>query len=306
MKYLVTGGAGFIGSSIVRKLLSDGQSVRVLDDFSSGKEENLSDIINDIELIRGDIRDNSTVKNAVNKIDYVLHQAAIASVPRSVEDPVTSNAVNIDGTLLILEASKQAGVKRLVMASSAAIYGESEELPKHEEMIPSPLSPYAITKITNEYYCRAYWNLYGFEAVCLRYFNIFGPRQDPNGDYAPVIPKFINCLRDGKTPIVFGDGEQSRDFIYIDNAVSANLLALKADGMAGDVFNVAAGTPITLNQLLDKLREIMGSDLKARYEPARTGDIRHSYADVAKIKKCGYNLSVDFDEGLRQTVKFFA
>lgn len=305
MNYLVTGGAGFIGSTIVRRLLSDGHAVRVLDDFSTGLKENLTEVIDDIELITGDIRDFDTVAKAVKKIDFVLHQAAVPSVPKSVNDPITSNSANINGTLHVLEASRKADVKRVVIASSSSVYGESEELPKHEGMVPLPLSPYAITKLTGEYYCRVFWQLYGFETVALRYFNIFGPRQDPNGDYAPVIPKFITAIQEGVAPIVFGDGEQSRDFTFVDNAVAANLMAATADGMAGEAFNVACGAQFTLNQLLDKLRAILGSDQQARYDPTRVGDIMHSYADITKIRKVGYKPVVEFDDGLARTVEFF-
>lgn len=305
MNYLVTGGAGFIGSTIVRRLLSDGHAVRVLDDFSTGLKENLTEVIDDIELITGDIRDFDIVAKAVKKIDFVLHQAAVPSVPKSVNDPITSNSANINGTLHVLEASRKADVKRVVIASSSSVYGESEELPKHEGMVPSPLSPYAITKLTGEYYCRVFWQLYGFETVALRYFNIFGPRQDPNGDYAPVIPKFITAIQEGVAPIVFGDGEQSRDFTFVDNAVAANLMAATADGMAGEAFNVACGAQFTLNQLLDKLRAILGSDQQARYDPPRVGDIMHSYADITKIRKVGYKPVVEFDDGLARTVEFF-
>lgn len=305
MNYLVTGGAGFIGSTIVRRLLSDGHAVRVLDDFSTGLKENLTEVIDDIELITGDIRDFDIVAKAVKKIDFVLHQAAVPSVPKSVNDPITSNSANIDGTLHVLEASRKADVKRVVIASSSSVYGESEELPKHEGMVPLPLSPYAITKLTGEYYCRVFWQLYGFETVALRYFNIFGPRQDPNGDYAPVIPKFITAIQEGVAPIVFGDGEQSRDFTFVDNAVAANLMAATADGMAGEAFNVACGAQFTLNQLLDKLRAILGSDQQARYDPTRVGDIMHSYADITKIRKVGYKPVVEFDDGLARTVEFF-
>jgi UDP-glucose 4-epimerase len=245
------------------------------------------------------------VAEAVKGIDYVLHQAALPSVPRSVEDPITSNAVNIDGTLYLLQAAREAGVKKFVMASSSSVYGESEELPKHEGMTPSPLSPYAITKLTNEYYLKVYWQLYGFPTVALRYFNIFGPRQDPKSDYAAVVPRFITDLLTGKQPTVFGDGEQSRDFTYIDNCVQANILAATSDDIVGDYFNVAVGGQYTLNQLLDMLREIIGSDIKAKYDPPRTGDILHSYASIDKLKTLGYKPSVDFKEGLKRTVDFY-
>ena len=305
MKYLVTGGAGFIGSNIARQLIENGETVRVLDDFSTGHRENLAAIADKIELIEGDIRDLPTTKEAVDGVDYVLHQAALASVPRSVKDPLSSNAVNVSGTLNLLEAAKNAGVKKFVMASSSSVYGESEELPKHEKMRPDPLSPYAVTKLTNEYYLKVFWELHRFPTVALRYFNIFGPNQDPKSEYAAVIPKFITALLNGKQPVVFGDGEQSRDFTYIDNCVQANLLAATNDEIVGDAFNVAIGGQYTLNQTLDFLREIIGSDIQAKYDPPRDGDILHSYAATSKLEKFGYKPTVDFKEGLRRTVEFY-
>ena len=305
MSYLITGGAGFIGSNIARALVQKNENVRILDNFSSGNIENLTDISDRVEVIDGDIRDYWTVVEAVKGIDYILHQAALPSVPRSVKNPLTSNTVNINGTLNVLEAAKNAGVKKMVMASSSSVYGESEELPKHEKMIPSPLSPYAITKLTNEYYAKVYWQLYKFPTVCLRYFNIFGPYQDPNSEYAAVIPKFITSLMLGKKPIVFGDGEQSRDFTYIDNCVQANLLAATNDDIVGDYFNVACGGQFTLNELLDELRNIIGVDTPAEYQPAREGDIKHSFASVEKLHNFGYNPAIGFKEGLVKTVDFF-
>ncbi len=305
MKYLVTGGAGFIGSNIVRRLLRDGHTVRVLDNFSSGKRENLEEIASEIEILDGDIRDFWTCVRAVRSIDIVLHQAALPSVPRSVDNPLTSSVVNIDGMLNMLEASRQAGVKRFVFASSSSVYGETEELPKREAMVPSPLSPYAISKLTNEYYGRVYWNLYKFPTVALRYFNIFGPRQDPKSEYAAVIPRFITAFMAGNQPVVFGDGEQSRDFTFIDNCVQANLLAGTSDKMVGRAFNVGCGGQFTLNQLLDNLRKIMGVKIEAQYAPARAGDIRHSFAAIEQAKECGYNPSVGFVEGLQRTVEYF-
>ena len=306
MKYLITGGAGFIGSNIVETLLQRGDEARVLDDFSTGRRENLTAFKKDIQIIEGDIRDYETVAKAVDGVDYVLHQAALPSVPRSVEDPISSNAVNIDGTLNVLEAARQAKVKKFVMASSSAVYGESKELPKHEGMVPSPLSPYAVSKQTDELYCRVYWQLYGLPTVCLRYFNVFGPRQDPNSEYAAVVPKFITALQAGRRPTVYGDGEQSRDFTYVENAVSANLLATENDAMAGEIYNCACGGQFTLNHLLDKLREIIGVDIKAVYETPRRGDIRHSFAAIDKLRQCGFEPTVDFDEGLKRAVSFFA
>jgi len=306
MKYLVTGGAGFIGSNIVEKLLLLGHEVRVLDNFSSGRRENIAAFLKDIDLVEGDIRDFDTVTKAVARVDYVLHQAALPSVPRSVEDPITSNAVNIDGTLNVLEASRRAGVKRFVMASSSSVYGESEELPKHEAMVPSPLSPYAVNKLTDELYCRVFWQLYQFPTVCLRYFNVFGPHQDPKSEYAAVVPRFITSLVNNQRPVVYGDGEQSRDFTYIENAVNANLLAAENEDMVGGVFNCACGAPFTLNQLLDRLRKIIGVDLPAVYDKPRPGDIRHSFAAIDKLKRHGFEPTIGFEEGLKRTVAFFA
>ncbi len=305
MKYLVTGGAGFIGSNIVEALLKKGDTVRVLDNFSSGKLENIAAFRNDIDLINGDIRDYWTTVRAMEGIDYVLHQAALPSVPRSVDNPLTSNVVNIDGTLNVLEAARHSNVKKLVMASSSSVYGESEELPKHEKMVPSPLSPYAITKLTDEYYCRVYWQLYKLPTVCLRYFNIFGPRQDPQGDYAPVIPKFITALASGKQPIIFGDGEQSRDFTFVDNAVQANLLSATNDDICGEAYNVACNAQFTLNDLVSKLCKLMNVDIKAKHDPPRVGDIMHSYAAIDKLGAYGYKPTVEFEEGLEKTIAFF-
>ena len=305
MKFLITGGAGFIGSNLASALVANGDTVRILDNFSSGRIENLADLEGKIDLIEGDIRDYWTVVRAVEGMDYVLHQAALPSVPRSIANPLTSNEVNINGTLHMLEASKNAGVKKFVMASSSSVYGESVELPKHEGLRPSPLSPYAVTKLTNEYYLKVFYELYGLKTVALRYFNIFGPRQDPASQYAAVIPKFITALQDEEPPTVFGDGEQSRDFTYIDNCVQANILAATNDKVCGDYFNVACGGQFTLNELLDKLRAIIGVTTKAKYVDPRPGDIMHSFATIDKLGKFGYDPKVSFDEGLKRTVAFF-
>ncbi len=306
MKYLITGGAGFIGSNIAHTLLTQGHDVRIIDNFATGRKVNIEDVTDRIELIDGDVRDFWTVSEAVDGVDYVLHQAALPSVIRSVKNPLTSNIVNINGTLNILEAARQAGVKRVVFACSSSVYGESETLPKVETMTPSPLSPYAVNKITGEYYCKVYHRLYGLETVALRYFNIFGPRQDPGSQYSAVIPLFIKAVLTGKRPTIFGDGEQSRDFTYIGNAVAANLKACTAPAAAGKAYNVACGERFTLNQTLTYINEILGKDVKPIYNDPRPGDIRHSLADIEAAKKdLGYAVDFDFKTGLRETVKWF-
>lgn len=306
MKYLITGGGGFIGSNIAHELVRRNEEVRVLDNFATGRRVNLSGIEDKMELMEGDIRDFWTVREAVEGVDYVLHQAALPSVPRSVKNPLTSNSVNIDGTLNLLEAAKQAGVKRFVFASSSSVYGDTPELPKHEKMWLDPLSPYAVTKLAGEKYCKVFYELYGLETVALRYFNIFGPRQDPGSEYAAVIPKFINAFLAGRSPVIFGDGEQSRDFTFVANAVEANLLAAKTPGIAGKYFNIAVGGQYTLNTLVKMLQEIIGSDIKPKYDPPRKGDILHSYADISRARsEMGFNPKVDFVNGLKLTVEWF-
>ncbi|HXG95094.1 MAG TPA: SDR family oxidoreductase [Blastocatellia bacterium] len=304
--YLVTGGAGFIGSHIVERLVREGARVRVLDDFSSGKESNLESFRSELELIRGDIRDERTVAEAMKGVSVVFHEAALGSVPRSVADPRTTHEVNITGTLNILLAARDLGVRRVVYASSSSVYGDTETLPKHEEMRPSPLSPYALSKLAGEHYIEVFNHVYGFEAVALRYFNIFGPRQDPESQYAAVIPKFITALLEGKPPTIFGDGEQSRDFTYVDNVVEANLLAAEADRVSGRAFNVACGGRYSLLELLARLKEILGSTIEPVHEPPRAGDVRDSQASIeAAARALGYRVRVDFDEGLRRTVEWY-
>jgi len=305
MKYLITGGAGFIGSNIAVRLVQMGEQVRILDNFSSGKLANLTDVADRVEIIEGDIRDYWTVSESVKDIDYVLHQAALPSVPRSINNPLTSNEVNINGILNVLNASRHAGVRKMVFASSSSVYGESEELPKHEGMVPSPLSPYAVTKLTGEYYCKVFWELYQFPTVALRYFNIFGPRQDPKSQYAAVVPQFITRLLNNQSPVVYGDGEQSRDFTYIDNCVQANILAATSDQLVGGQYNVACGGQFTLNELIDRLRRIIGVTTKAEYTPPREGDIKHSFAAIEKLAAAGYDPQISFDEGLKLTVDFY-
>jgi UDP-glucose 4-epimerase len=304
--YLVTGGAGFIGSHIAERLARDGHHVRVLDDFSSGKEVNLESFRDGVEVVRGDIRDARLVSEATKGVDIVFHEAALGSVPRSVADPLSTHEVNITGTLNVFIAARESGVKRVVYASSSSVYGETPILPKHEQMTPEPLSPYALSKIVGEHYAKVFKLVYGFEAVALRYFNIFGPRQDLESQYAAVIPRFITALLTGEPPVVYGDGLQSRDFTYVDNVVEANLLASEAEGAAGQAFNVACGGRYTLNELLDRLREMIGSEIEATHEPTRAGDVRDSQASIESAERVlGYRVSVGFEEGLRRTVEWY-
>ena len=300
---LVTGGAGFIGSHLVDALLAAGWRVRALDDFSSGRPENL-EAARGLELLRGDFTDAETTARAVEGVEVVFHQGAVPSVPRSVAEPVRTNRVNIDGTLGLLEAARCAGVRRVVYAASSSAYGDTEVLPKVETLPVNPLSPYALQKYAGEVYCRLYHELYGLETVSLRYFNVFGPRQDPNSTYAAVIPRFATaCLR-GEPARVHGDGEQSRDFTYVADTVRANLLAADAPRAAGQVINVAGGRRITLNQLLAALQEIAGCEVEPIHEPARIGDVRHSLADLHRARELlGFEPAVPFVEGLRRTVE---
>jgi UDP-N-acetylglucosamine/UDP-N-acetyl-alpha-D-glucosaminouronate 4-epimerase len=304
--YLVTGGAGFIGSNIVDELLRRGERVRVLDNFSTGREENVAEFASRVELFRGDVRDEAAVDRAVKGADYVLHQAALASVPRSIADPTSNNQVNVQGTLNILLAAKKHGVKRVVYASSSSVYGDSDALPKVESMTPNPKSPYAVAKLAAEYYCRVFGELYGVPTVSLRYFNVFGPRQDPNSQYSAVIPLFVKALLEGKAPNIYGDGEQSRDFTFISNVVNANLLACEANVTGARVYNIACGGRYTLNQLFAALRDRMGANLEPVYGPARPGDVKHSMAGIERIQKeLGYHVGVSFEEGIDRTVQWY-
>jgi len=304
--YLVTGGAGFIGSNIVDELLRRGQTVRVLDNFATGREENLQDAGDRIELIRGDVRDIAAVDAAVAGCDFVLHQAALASVPRSIADPVANNEVNAQGTLNVLVAAQKHGVKRVVYASSSSVYGDSEELPKVESMTPNPMSPYAVAKLAAEYYCRVFAELHGMTTVALRYFNVFGPRQDPGSQYSAVIPIFVKALVEGKAPTIHGDGEQSRDFTYIDNVVGANLRACEANVSGGKVYNIACGGRFSLNQLYAALAARVGTDLRPVYGPPRAGDVKHSMAAIDRIQReLGYQVSVSFEDGIERTVRWY-
>jgi nucleoside-diphosphate-sugar epimerase len=305
--YLVTGGAGFIGSNIVEKLVNDGQRVTVIDNFLTGKPENLAAFRDKIEFIEGDIRSLETLNKIMKNIDYVIHQAALPSVPKSVDLPIESNDHNINGTLNILYSAKENGVKRVVYAASSSAYGDQPQSPKVETMRPMPMSPYAVNKLTGEYYCAAFHKVYGLETVALRYFNVFGPRQDPTSFYSAVIPKFVSALLRNEAPTIYGDGEQSRDFTYIDNVVSANLLACTAPDAAGSVCNIACGESITLNELYDGIQQIMGKSIPATYANPRIGDVKNSLADISKAKKnLGYQVLVTFRQGLEKTVRWFS
>ncbi len=309
MKFLVTGGAGFIGSNIVEELLKRNYSVRVLDNFSTGKRENLlvplgKDFAKDIELIEGDIRSFHIVQKAVKGIDVILHQAALPSVPRSINDPITSNEVNVVGTLNILEAAREYSVKRVVYASSSSVYGDNPELPKHEGMMPNPLSPYAVSKLAGEKYCQVYSRLYGIETVILRYFNVFGPRQDPNSEYSAVIPKFIKLISNNQQPTIYGDGTQSRDFTYVANVVEANILAATKEVQSGIVMNCACHGQITLNELVAQVSNLLNKETKPIYAEPRHGDIKHSFADINLMKKnLNFEPTIDFTEGLNKTIE---
>jgi nucleoside-diphosphate-sugar epimerase len=304
--YLITGGAGFIGSNLVAELVNRGEQVRVLDNFSTGYHHNLAGLLDKIELVEGDIRAFHQVQAAVEGVDYVLHQAALPSVPRSIQDPITSNQVNVNGILNLLVAARDAGVKRLVHASSSSVYGDTPTLPKQEDMCPNPLSPYAVSKLTSEKYCQNFSSLYGFETVGLRYFNVFGPRQDPRSQYSAVIPKFITALLAGKTLTVHGDGSQSRDFSYIENVVNANLLACTAPGAGGQVFNIACGERYSLLDLIKSLSTLTGKEARVEHGPARAGDIPHSLADITRAREVlGYEPRVGFEEGLQRTIAWY-
>ncbi len=304
MRTLVTGGAGFIGSHLASRLLRDGHEVRVLDNFSTGSRGNVALLGDEVEVVEGDIQSYERVHNSVKDCEVVFHQAALPSVPRSIQDPLTSNAVNVIGTLNILLAARDSGVRRVVFASSSSIYGADRTLPKQEDRAPQPIAPYAVAKLAAEGYCRSFAQVYTLETVALRYFNVFGPRQDPGSAYAAVIPKFITALLAGDSPVVFGDGEQSRDFTYIDNVVEANLLAAAAEGVSGETFNVACGERISLNRLLSDLREITGAEVDATYLEPRPGDVQHSLADIGKAREqLGYEPGVSFADGLRRTVE---
>ena len=307
-KYLITGIAGFIGSSIARALLAQGDEVRGIDNLATGKRENIAEISSRIDFREADLLDMKAVQDACRGVDYVYHEAAIPSVPKSVVDPLGSNQSNVDGTVHVLIAARDAKVKRVVYAASSSAYGDTPTLPKREDMPPNPISPYAVAKLASEYYMTSFYRCYGLETVCLRYFNIFGPRQDPTSPYSGVLAKFITQMLNGEEPTILGDGEQSRDFTYIDNAVHANLLAAKAPAseVAGRVFNVATGKRVDLNETFRILKKIMDFQGQVKYGPERAGDVKHSLADMARSEKhLGYKVQVDFEEGLRRTIAWY-
>ncbi len=307
-RYLVTGGAGFIGCNLVRFLLDRGHEAVVLDNFSTGKRANLTAVADRIRLVEGDVRDRSAVEACIEGCQAVFHEAALGSVPRSVAEPILSHDVNVNGTLTVLEAARAAGVRRVVFAASSSAYGEQEESPKHEQMVPAPISPYASGKVACEMYMRAYAAVYGMQTLCLRYFNVFGPHQDPCGAYAAVIPAFVSRLLAGQSPVVYGDGEQSRDFCYIDNVCQANYLAATAPAEVcdGRALNIACHQATTLNEILSLLGELLGTNLKAVYEPVRPGDVKHSLASIDAAREAiGYEPKVFFRDGLTRAIDWY-
>jgi nucleoside-diphosphate-sugar epimerase len=306
MRYLVTGGAGFIGSNTVDELVRRGHGVVVLDDLSSGKEENLNEVRNKITFVKGSVTDLEAVQKAMQQAEFVIHLAARTSVPRSVKDPLETNRINVDGTLNVLVAARDNRVKRVVFAASSSAYGETPTLPKVESMQAQPISPYGVSKYVGELYAHAFGRCYGLENVSVRYFNIFGPRQDPDSPYSGVLSRFATAFLDEEQLVVYGDGEQTRDFTYVDNAVQANLLACEAPGASGGVFNIGTGGRVSLNQTLEHLRRITGKKLVARYDPPRDGDIRDSQADISKAREVlGYEPTVQFAEGLERTFAWY-
>jgi len=305
--YLVTGGAGFIGSHITEALVMRGDSVRVLDNFATGRRENLAGFADRITLIEADLNDNDAMSRAVDSVDVVFHEAALPSVPRSVADPIGSNHANVDGTVNLLWMAKEAGVRRVVFAASSSAYGASTQLPKVETIVPSALSPYAAAKIAGEMYLRAFYECYGIETVSLRYFNVFGPRQNPKSQYAAAIPLFITAIRENRSPTVYGDGEQSRDFTYVANVVHANLLAADAPDAPGKTFNIGCGGSVTVNRVIALINEALGKDISSDHQPERVGDVKHSLADISLARDIlEYDPNVSFEDGLKKTIEYFA
>lgn len=307
MDFLVTGGAGFIGSHLVHRLVELGHSVRVLDDLSSGKRENLADVLSKTDWIQGDMADPTTARRACRGVDVVLHEAAVPSVPKSVDDPQTSHRSNVEGTFQLLLAARDEKVRRFIYAGSSSAYGESPTLPKVESMPTDPLSPYAVQKLTGEFYCRAFAKCYGLQTLTMRYFNVFGPRQDPRSQYAAAIPAFVTAILHDRPPTVYGDGEQTRDFTYIENVIHANLLAAKARQTNGEVINVACGGRISINQIIADINRYFGRNIKPSYLPDRQGDIKHSAADISLARRViGYEPVVSTLEGLKLTMDWYA
>lgn len=305
-KFLVTGGAGFIGSNICRRLVSEECFVRVIDNLITGKKSNLEGILDKIEFIEADMGDEEVAQKALNDIDVVLHQGAVPSVPRSVDDPATTHKHCVDATFTLLLASRDAGIKRFVYAASSSAYGDSQTLPKVETMVNNPLSPYAVGKLVGEYYCMVFWSVFGLETISLRYFNVFGPYQDPASQYAAAIPAFVTSILKDKPPTVYGDGLQSRDFAYIDNVVEANLLAARAKKTRGEVVNIACGKRITINEIIALINETLGKKIEPEYVAERPGDVKHSLADISLAEKViGYKPVVHFREGLEQAIEWY-
>jgi UDP-glucose 4-epimerase len=305
MKALVTGGGGFIGSNVVRALLERGDDVRVLDNFSTGSRANLAGLESVVQLVEGDLRSYERVHAAVRGVEVVFHQGALPSVPRSVQDPLTTTAVNIEGTLNVLLAARDEGVRRIVNASSSSVYGNAGALPRVETQAPDPISPYAVAKLAAERFCTSFSRVYGMEIVSLRYFNVFGPRQDPTSQYAAVVPRFIRAIADGDPVTIYGDGEQSRDFTYVDNVVDANLLAADAAGIGGEILNVATGGSVTVNALAETIGALLSKPVEKWYEPARDGDVLASWADVSEARRLlGFEPKVDFEDGLRRAADY--
>jgi nucleoside-diphosphate-sugar epimerase len=305
-RYVVTGGAGFIGSHIVEELLRRGESVKIIDNFSTGKRENIASFSNHLEVINADLSQSADLAQIFQGSDYIIHQAAIPSVPKSMLDPVSSHNANVNGTLNVLLAARDCEVKRVVYASSSSVYGDSPTLPKEESMMPNPLSPYGAQKLFGEMYCQVFTRAYGLETVSLRYFNVFGPRQDATSQYSGVLAKFIPAVLQGRRPVIYGDGLQSRDFTYVQNVVEANLMACVAPGIGGEVFNIACGDRITVNDMLQEINRITDSDIVPIHDEPRRGDIKHSQADVRKAgEKLGYRPRITFEEGLRHTIEWY-